>query len=79
MAEIKHPAHLDQETNVIARGQELWEKYSKQILYAITAIVLIIAAILGYKYLVQEPNEKKASEAMFQAEQYYRMDSVKLA
>jgi tetratricopeptide (TPR) repeat protein len=79
MAEIKHPAHLEHETNIVEKGQEFWEKYSKPLMYGITAVVLIIAVVLGYKYLVQEPNEKKATEAMFQAEQYYRMDSVKLA
>jgi tetratricopeptide (TPR) repeat protein len=79
MPEIKHPAHLEKETNVIEKGQEFWEKYSKPIMYAVTAIVLVFAVILGYKYLVQEPNEKKAQDAMFQAENYYRMDSLRLA
>ena len=79
MSEIKQPAHLEKETNFVDRAQEYWGKYSKQITYGVAAIVIVIAAILGYKYMVQEPNEKKAEEAMFQAEQYYRMDSVKLA
>jgi tetratricopeptide (TPR) repeat protein len=79
MSEIKHPAHLEKETNIIEKGQQFWEKYSKEITYGVTIVLLIFVAFIGYKYLVQEPNEKKAEEAMFQAEQYYRMDSVKLA
>jgi tetratricopeptide (TPR) repeat protein len=79
MSEIKQPAHLEKETNFVDRAQQYWEKYSKQITYGIAAVIIIIAAFLGYKYMVQEPNEKKAEDAMFQAEQYYRMDSVKLA
>jgi tetratricopeptide (TPR) repeat protein len=79
MSEIKHPAHLDEEKNVVAEAQQFWGKYSKLITYVIAAIVIIVAAILGYRNFVQEPNEKKASEAMFRAEEYYRMDSAKLA
>ncbi|SRR5579871_121666 len=79
MSEIKHPAHLEKETNIVEQAQQYWGKYSKQLTYAISILVLIIAGILGYKYLIQEPNEQKATDAMFQAEQYYRMDSVRLA
>jgi tetratricopeptide (TPR) repeat protein len=79
MTEIKHPAHLEKETNIVEQVQQYWGKYSKQITYAIGVLVIIIAAILGYKYMIQEPNEKKAEEAMFHAEEYYRLDSVKLA
>jgi TolA-binding protein len=64
---------------VVAEAQQFWSKYSKQLVYIAGAVVIVIAAFLGYKYLVQEPNEKKATEAMFHAEEYYRMDSVKLA
>jgi tetratricopeptide (TPR) repeat protein len=42
-------------------------------------IILIVGGYLAYRYLVVEPNEKKASEAMFRAEEYYRSDSANLA
>jgi len=79
MTEIKHPAHLEEEKNVVAQAQKYWASYSNQIVYALAVIVLLVAGYLGYKYMIQEPNEKKASESMFQAEAYYRMDSAKLA
>jgi tetratricopeptide (TPR) repeat protein len=79
MSEIKQPAHLENEINFVDRVQQYWGKYGKQLTYSISAVLLVIAAFLAYKYVVQEPNEKKAQDAMFQAEQYYRMDSVKLA
>jgi tetratricopeptide (TPR) repeat protein len=56
-----------------------WYKYSKQILIGIAAIVIISAGIFGYYYLIAEPNEKKASEAMRYAEEFFRQDSVKQA
>jgi tetratricopeptide (TPR) repeat protein len=79
MSEIKQPAHIEQEKNVVAEAQQFWGKYGKIVTYSLTGIIIVIAAFLGYKYFVQEPNEKKATEAMFHAEDYYRMDSVKLA
>jgi tetratricopeptide (TPR) repeat protein len=79
MSEIKQPAHIEQEKNVVAEAQQFWGKNGKIITYSLTAIIVVIAVFLGYKYFIQEPNEKKATEAMFHAEDYYRMDSVKLA
>ena len=43
------------------------------------AIILIVAGFFAYRNLVSEPNEKLATEAMFRAEQYYRLDSARLA
>ena len=79
MSEIKKPVHIEEEKNVIAEIEQFWSKYGKMLGYVIGGIVILIAGYLGYKNLVQEPNEKKAMEAMYHAEEYYRMDSVKLA
>ena len=79
MSEIKKPAHIEEEKNVVAEVEQFWNKYGKLIGYVIGGIVIIIVGFLGYKNFVQEPNEKKAMEAMYHAEEYYRMDSVKLA
>jgi tetratricopeptide (TPR) repeat protein len=56
-----------------------WNQYSKQILIGFAAIIIVGAGIFGYKNLISDPNEKKASEAMRYAEQYFRKDSVKMA
>ncbi len=79
MSEIKHPAHLEEEKNPIADLQSAWYKYGKQVSYALVAIIVVVGGIFAYRNLVSEPNEKKATEAMFRAEQYYRMDSARLA
>ena len=79
MSEIKHPAHLEAETNPAEQLQQTWDKYGKQIGYALLAVIVLVGGYFAYKSLVSEPNEKKAVEAMFRAEEYYRMDSVKLA
>ena len=79
MSEIKHPAHLEDEKNPIAELQNAWDRYGKQASYVLLAIVVVVAGFLAYRNLVSEPNEKKATEAMFRAEQYYRLDSARLA
>jgi tetratricopeptide (TPR) repeat protein len=79
MSEIKHPAHLEEEKNPVEQLQHFWDRWGKQAGYALLAIVLIVGGFFGYKNLVSEPNEKKATESMFRAEEYYRMDSARLA
>ena len=79
MSEIKHPAHLEDEISPADKFQHFWDRYGKQTGYALLAIIVLLGGWLGYKNLVSEPNEKKAGEAMFRAEEYFRMDSARLA
>ena len=79
MPEIKHPAHLEEEKNPVAQIQNAWDQYGKQASYILLAIIAIVAGFFAYRNMVSEPNEKKAVEAMFRAEEYYRMDSARLA
>jgi len=79
MSEIKHPAHLGEEKNPVDQFQHFWDRYGKQTGYALLVIILLVGGWLGYKFMVAEPNEKKAGEAMFRAEEYFRMDSARLA
>lgn len=66
-------------TQVPDRTAAFWNKNSKYIVYVFIAIFLIVAGYFAYRNFVQIPEEKKASEAMFKAEEYFRMDSVQLA
>jgi len=79
MSEIKHPAHLEEEKNPVAELQSAWDKYGKQVSYALVAIIVVVGGFFAYRTYVSGPNEQKASEAMFRAEEYYRLDSTRLA
>jgi TolA-binding protein len=79
MSEIKHPAHLEEEKNPVAQIQNTWDRYGKQASYVLLAVIVIVGGFLAYRNMVSEPNEKKATEAMFRAEEYYRQDSARLA
>ncbi len=79
MPEIKHPSHLEEEKNPIAQLENAWDKYGKTASYVLVALIVIVGGYFAYKSMVSEPNEKKAVEAMFRAEEYYRQDSARLA
>jgi predicted negative regulator of RcsB-dependent stress response len=79
MSEIKHPAHLEEEKNPIAELQHVWERYGKVASYVLVGIIIVVGGYFGYRNYILEPKEKQAVEAMFRAEEYYRMDSTRLA
>lgn len=67
------------EVEVIEKAKGFWEHNSKKILYASVAVILLVGGYLGYKYLVQIPNETKAQEEIYKAELNFRKDSINLA
>lgn len=80
MAESK-TAHTNttEQTEVVDRAKDFWGRYNKPITIAALAIILVGGGYLGYKKLVKEPNEQKASEAIYKAEDYFRADSLNQA
>ena len=79
MSEIKHPAHLEEEKNPVAQLESAWERYGKQASYVLLAIIVIVGGYLAYRNFISEPKEQAANEAMFHAEEYYRLDSTRQA
>ena len=79
MAETKQVAQQDNDQQVVDRAKDFWGRYSKIILIASAAVIVLCGGYLAYKYLVKEPKEQKAVEAMFKAEEYYRQDSLNVA
>jgi len=79
MAEIKVVERRMEQPEVSDRAKDFWNQYSRYILIAALALALLVGGYLAYKYLFQKPNEQKASEAMFKAQQYYGVDSFRLA
>jgi predicted negative regulator of RcsB-dependent stress response len=82
MAETKtvsRPVEQNQETQAVDRAKDFWSRYNRPITIAALAIILVGGGYLAYKNFVQGPNEQKAAEAIFKAEEYYRLDSFRLA
>ena len=79
MADKNIVQEVDKGEVMIARAKDFWTKYQKQIMIACAAVIVLGGGWLGYKNFILAPKEKKAAIALFKAEEYYRMDSVKLA
>ena len=59
--------------------EDFWIRYGKYIAYGIAIVLLLIAGYFAYQNYVVAPKEQKAVEAMWKAEDYYRIDSTRLA
>ena len=60
------------ETNeIVEKAKGFWAKFSKPIIYAGGAIILLAGGWLGYKNLVMAPNAEKSAEQIFPAEQLF--------
>lgn len=56
-----------------------WETNKKIILGIAVAVVVIVGGWILYNNMVVKPKEERAAEAMFKAEEYFRMDSLAVA
>jgi tetratricopeptide (TPR) repeat protein len=79
MSEIKHREHLEHEISPVDKWKHFQDNYGKKAGIGIALILIIVFGYLGYKQFIIEPKEKDASEAMYRAEDFYRMDSIRLA
>jgi tetratricopeptide (TPR) repeat protein len=79
MADKNIVQEVDKGQVMIDRAKNFWTKYQKPIIGVCGAVILIGGGWLVYKNFFKEPNEKKAANAIFKAEEYYRLDSVKQA
>jgi hypothetical protein len=63
----------------LAKAQGFWQQYQKMVIGAAAVVVIGIAGWFGYNEYIVKPKEEKAAEALFKAEEYFRMDSSNLA
>jgi len=79
MSDIKHREHLEHEISPVDKWKHFQDTYGRKAGIGLSVILILILGYLGYKQFILEPKEKQASDAMFRAEDYFRMDSVRLA
>ena len=79
MAEVKQARPKAENEIVVDRAKDFWSSNGRSIMIVGAALVLLIGGFFAYKNFISEPKEKKAAEAIFKAEEYYRMDSLQLA
>ena len=79
MADKKQVQEADHDAAVVAKAKDFWAKYNRPVTIICTVIILVLGGWYIYKNYFKNPKEAKASEAMFKAEEYYRIDSVNQA
>jgi tetratricopeptide (TPR) repeat protein len=79
MSDKKNVQNLEGGEAAIAKAKDFWTRYNKPIIAVCAAIILLGGGWLVYQKFFKNPNEKKADEAMYMAESYYRKDSFRLA
>lgn len=79
MADKKKVQDSEQSELIIAQAKDFWTRNSKWILGVGTVLVLAVGGWFFYKNFVVKPKEEKAAELMWKAEEYFRMDSSRLA
>ncbi len=79
MADKKHVQEADSDAAVVAKAKDFWAKYNKPLTIIATVIIVVLGGFYIYKNYFKNPKEIKAAEAMFKAEEYYRIDSVNQA
>src|SRR5215218_3059908 len=70
---------VDDSTRIVNKAKGFWEKSSRPIIYIACAIILLIGGYYGYQTLYAKPQQLKAADALWHAQQYFEADSVKLA
>jgi tetratricopeptide (TPR) repeat protein len=79
MADKKQVQDGEQGEVILAQAKDFWTRNSKWILGVGTILVLAVGGWFFYKNYVVKPKEEKAAELMWKAEEYFRMDSTRLA
>ena len=79
MADKKIGNEGDSAEIMMIKAKDFWERNSKIISIAFVVVVLGVGGYFGYKNFIQKPNEEKAVDTLYKAEEYFRMDSVNLA
>src|SRR5450432_4223051 len=79
MSDIKHREHLEREVSPVDKWKHFQDNYGRKAGMALLFILILVLGYFGYKQFFLDPKEKQATEAMFHAEEYFRMDSTRLA
>ena len=70
---------LENVENVLSTSEAFIEKYQKQIIFAVAAVVLVVLAIIAFRNFYIQPREIEAENEMSKAQALFAVDSFKVA
>jgi tetratricopeptide (TPR) repeat protein len=70
---------LNEKGEVLTQAKDFWTRYSKLIIGVGSVLIIAVGGYFFYQSYVVKPKEQKAADALFKAEEYFRIDSTRLA
>ncbi len=64
---------------IFSRSEQFIEKYQKQIIIVVGAIILLVVAVLGIRHAYLIPKEREAESVMFKGEDLFAQSQFQLA
>ena len=64
---------------MISKSEALFEKYKKQLLIGLAAVVVVVGGVFAYRELVSGPREAEASTAMARGQEYFGREQFEQA
>jgi tetratricopeptide (TPR) repeat protein len=65
-----------QEVDIVERARGFWDKYNLPVLYSAAGVLALLLGWFVYKTYVQQPNEEKAADLIFPAENLFEAMSL---
>lgn len=59
------------ELDIVDKAKNFWDQYSKPVTYAGSAVIILLAAFMIYKYMFQIPKQEKADKIVFVTQKYF--------
>lgn len=75
----EQPVEKSTEERVVDTARDFWGKNNKMITYVLAGLVLVVGGYFAYTKFLRAPQEVKAAESIWKAEDYFRNDSFQLA
>jgi tetratricopeptide (TPR) repeat protein len=76
---VEKKDELQQVNEALSRTEQYVEKNQKNILIALAIIVVLVGGVLLFRHSFLAPREKEAQEMIFMGEQYFAVDSFRIA
>ena len=77
--EVKKHDELENVEHVLTTSEAFIEKYQKQIIFVVGAIVLLVLIALSFKNFYLEPRETAAQNQMYKSQNFFAVDSFRVA
>lgn len=62
---------VHQQVDAIQKARGFWLNYSRPIIYIGSAVIIVLAGWLVYKYMVKLPKEDRANDAVYVTQKYF--------